>query len=237
MKIKSAKKTDVVFHYKWSTHQPVINAMLEILTPELVIEIGTGRYSSPGLITSSALKTIHIDNDPGWIALVKKENSHLITKKNEFRIHNLSLLGISNLKLLPSELTLTQKESIDEYHTALANEIKTMNYKPTMVFTDGFAACRKSSVDLLTSGVDTLIFHDAEKPIAYGYNNFNKDLYNTHDEYLLKTATSWTGFFVRKGIITFENLSTIIDKYVNTYVKSLGISKDGFELLQMPVQK
>jgi len=61
-------------------------------------------------------------------------------------------------------------------------------------------------------------------------------LYVTHDEYLLKTAMSYTGFFVRKGIITFEDLKVVMDKHVNTYVESLGISKDGIELIQMPVQ-
>jgi hypothetical protein len=237
MKIKSAKKLGISFHYKWSTHQPVNNAMLEVLKPELVIEIGTGRYSSPGLITSSALKTIHIDNDPGWIDLVRKENAHIITDKNEFRIHDIIPLGIASLRVLPSELTPMQKDSIDNYHNELAAEIKAMNYKSTMIFTDGFASCRKSSVDILTSGVDVLIFHDAEKPAVYGYNNLNKDLYNTHNEYLLKTALSWTGFFIRKGIITFEDLSMIIDKHVDIYVKDLNISRAGFELVQMPIQK
>jgi|TARA_R110000744_G_scaffold379925_2_gene499198 hypothetical protein len=237
MKIKSAKKLGAKFHYKWSTHQPVTNAMLEVLKPELVVEIGTGRYSSPGLITSNALKTIHIDNEPGWIDLVKKENAEIITDKNEFRIHDIIPLGIASLKVLPSELNPMQKESIDNYHTELAAEIKAMNYKSTMIFTDGFASCRKSSVDLLTSGVDSMIFHDAEKPAAYGYDNLNKDLYNTHDEYLLRTAMSYTGFFVRKGIITFEDLKVIMDKHVNVYVESLGISKDGIELIQMPVQQ
>ena len=31
MKIKSAKKLGAKFHYKWSTHQPVTNTMLEVL--------------------------------------------------------------------------------------------------------------------------------------------------------------------------------------------------------------
>jgi hypothetical protein len=234
MKIKSAKKFGKKFHYKWSTHQPVISTMMEILKPELIIELGTGRYSSPGLISStSALKTIHIDNDAEWIRLIQEENSHLITEKNEFRVHDVLSLGITSLKTLPSMLTLEQKTFIDQYHNNLAEEIKKMNFKSSMIFTDGFAACRKSSVDLLTDVSDSLIFHDAEKPQAYGYDNLNKDLYNTHDEYLLKTATSYTGFFVRKGIISFEDLNTIMNKHINVYIKNLDISKDKFELIVM----
>ena len=234
MKIKSAKKFGKQFHYKWSTHQPVISTMMEILKPELIIELGTGRYSSPGLISStSALKTIHIDNDAEWIRLIQEENSHLITEKNEFRVHDVLSLGITSLKTLPSMLTLEQKTFIDQYHNNLAEEIKKMNFKSSMIFTDGFAACRKSSVDLLTGVSDSLIFHDAEKPQAYGYDNLNKDLYNTHDEYLLKTATSYTGFFVRKGIISFEDLNTIMNKHINVYIKNLDISKDKFELIVM----
>ena len=164
MKIKSAKKFGKKFHYKWSTHQPVISTMMEILKPELIIELGTGRYSSPGLISStSALKTIHIDNDAEWIRLIQEENSHLITEKNEFRVHDVLSLGITSLKTLPSMLTLEQKTFIDQYHNNLAEEIKKMNFKSSMIFTDGFAACRKSSVDLLTGVSDSLIFHDAEK--------------------------------------------------------------------------
>jgi hypothetical protein len=231
MKIKSIKKLGKKFHYKWSTHQPVIDAILEILNPDLIIELGTGRFSSPRLLKSNVLKTIHIDNDSNWINLIKKENANLITNKNEFRVHELS--EASHNSILLNDITPKQLTEIQDYYIKLANEIELINPKSSMIFTDGFACCRQLSVNILTNKVDSMIFHDAEKPEIYGYNNLNKEINNTHDEYLLKTATSYTGFFIRKGIISFDKLSIILDNHIDAYIKELDISKKGFELIQI----
>jgi len=233
MKIKNANKLGKNFHYRWSTHQPVVKAMVKLIKPELIIELGVGRYSTPMFAKFDAKKIIHIESERGWLDLVCKENSNVITDKSEFRHHDISNLGITSIKTLPSELTNEQKIKIDAYYNALATEIKTMPYKSSVFFTDGFAACRKSTIECLTSITDVMIFHDAEKPVAYGYDKLSLELYNTHDEYLLKTATSWTGFMIRKGLSNFNDLAILIDDEVNSYIAELGISKDGFELIQM----
>lgn len=233
MKIKSAKKLGKNFHYRWSTHQPVVRAMVELIKPELILELGVGRYSTPLFVRFPyAQKIIHVESEQGWLDLVKKENLGSITPKSEFRHHDLSGLGIESIKTLPSMLSEHQTNEINKYYNALAHEITTMPYKSSIIFTDGFASCRKSTVDCLTSVTDVMIFHDAEKPAAYGYDKLEPKLYETHDEYLLKTATSWTGFMIKKDIATEFEIKSIIDKYVDIYIKELDIDRKGFELIK-----
>ena len=235
MKIKTPEKRGgVQFIFKWGSHQPVVNAMVELISPKLIVELGVGRYSTPIFLKFKAEKILHIDNDSGWLELVKKENADNITDKSEFRHHDLSKVNINKLNILPSELDQDQKNFIDRYYKDLYKEIETMNYKSSIIFTDGFASCRKSSVDILTEITDALIFHDAEEPKTYGYDSLNQEIHKTHDEYLLKTSTSWTGFFIRKGIIDFKNLNILLDKHINKFVEDLGITKEGFKLIQMP---
>lgn len=234
MKIKTpGKRGGVKFIFKWGSHQPVVNAMVELISPELIVELGVGRYSTPMFLKFNAKKILHIDNDPGWLDLIKQENADIITEKSEFRLHDLSTVNIDKLSILITELDQDQKNFIDQYYKELNKEIKKMNYKSSLIFTDGFASCRKASVDILTKDTDTLIFHDAEEPATYGYDNLDKEIYKTHDEYLLKTSTSWTGFFIRKGIIDFENLNLLLDKHIDNFVNDLGIEKKGFELIYM----
>ena len=232
MRIKSAKKFGKNFHYRWSTHQPVVRAMVELINPELILELGVGRYSTPLFVRFPAQKIIHVESEQGWLNLVKEENLGAITSKSEWRHHDIAPLGIESIKILPSQLNESQKTAIDNYYTSLANEIKIMPYKSSLIFTDGFASCRKSTVDCLTGVTDVMIFHDAEKPEEYGYDKLEPKLYETHDEYLLKTATSWTGFMIKKDIATESEIKSIIDKYVDIYIAELGIDRKGFELVK-----
>jgi hypothetical protein len=193
MKIKTpGKRGGVKFIFKWGSHQPVVNAMVELISPELIVELGVGRYSTPMFLKFNAKKILHIDNDPGWLDLIKQENADIITEKSEFRLHDLSTVNIDKLSILITELDQDQKNFIDQYYKELNKEIKKINYK-----------------------------------------NLDKEIYKTHDEYLLKTSTSWTGFFIRKGIIDFENLNLLLDKHIDNFVNDLGIEKKGFELIYM----
>ena len=232
MRIKSAKKFGKNFHYRWSTHQPVVRAMVELINPEIILELGVGRYSTPLFVKFPAQKIIHVESEQGWLDLVKKENADGITSKSEFRHHDIAPLGIESIKILPSQLNESQKSAIDNYYQSLATEIEIMPYKSSLIFTDGFASCRKSTVDCLTGVTDVMIFHDAEKPEEYGYDKLEPKLYETHDEYLLKTATSWTGFMIKKDIATEERINEVINKYVDIYIAELGIDRKGFELVK-----
>lgn len=229
MKIKSEKKFGKNFKYRWSSHQPVINTILELLNPKLIIELGVGTYSTPLLLNSNAIKTIHIDNDSGWIDLVKKENN--ISIKNDFRTHILD--NNINLKIPLKDLSQNQKSRIANYYNELLKEINEINYRPSVIFTDGFTCCRKLSIDILTKSVDVMIYHDAEHPELYGYDNLDTSINDSYEQYILQTATSWTGFFIRKGLIDTDTLNSTMDKYVKQYIENLDISADGFNFLQI----
>ena len=230
MKIKKQKLTKEI--YKWSTHTPVIQTFLKLIKPELAIELGVGRYSTPLFLNYPyAKKILHIDNEAGWLDVVKRENEKNIKNISEFRHHDLLPLGITSLKLLPSELNSIQKNEIEKYYNDFKNEVIKLNYKTSLIFTDGFASCRKATVDILTPITDVMIYHDAEKPVTYGYDKLEKTLYETHDEYVLETATSFTGFFIRKNLFNFEELKQELDNQISIYANSLGISKSDFNLV------
>ena len=81
-----------------------------------------------------------------------EQEYNILLEKFKMKEHEMSNLS--------DQLNESQKTAIDSYYTSLANEIKIMPYKSSLIFTDGFASCRKSTVDCLTGVTDVMIFHD-----------------------------------------------------------------------------
>jgi hypothetical protein len=222
--------TEKDFVYKWSSHVPVINTMLEILNPELIVELGIGYFSTPLFFESNAKKILHIENDKTWLSTVKEKYKNKIENKSEFRYHNMG--NIDPAKEL-KYISQIQKKEIEKYYRELSIEIKAMNYKSVLMFIDGFTCCRRLSIDMLTNDSQIAIYHDANRPVLYDYCNIKKDLYKIYDNYILKTATTHTGFFIKKNLIEQTKLFNIMDKHIHNYVKEINITKEGFELIKI----
>jgi hypothetical protein len=229
-KIKTYETHGLDFVYRWSTHVPVINTSLEILNPELVVELGIGHFSSPLFFKSNIKKILHIENDENWLSMVKEKHKDKIKNNSEFRHHN---IGDIDLSTRLKDISQTQKKEIEKYYTELSIEIKSMTYKSALMFTDGFTCARRLSIDILTNDFQIVIYHDAEDRETYDYNNIKKDLYKTYDNYVLKTTRTYTGFFMKKGLIEQIKLHSIMDKHIHNYIKELNITREGFELIKI----
>ena len=218
------------FVYRWSTHVPVVNTILEILNPELIVELGIGHFSSPLFFNSNAKKIIHIENDKNWLSIIKKEYLNKIDNRSEFRHH---ILNNINLSKHLNDLSQNERKEIENYYSNLSSEIKTMNFKTALMFTDGYTSTRRLSIDILTKDFQVVIYHDAEEPKTYDYYNIKKELYESYDNYILKTIRTHTGFFIKKNYVEQNTLKTIMNKNIHNYVKSINVNNEGFELIKI----
>jgi len=228
MKIKTQEKYGGTFTYRWSSHTPVIYTALELLKPELIVELGMGFFSSPIFFKSDAKKTIHVENTQEWIDLIKDKHKDIIDEsKSEFLYQN---IGDVKLQTKYIELNDEQKKSIDVYYKDLLSKVNQLNYNSKLMFTDGFTALRRPSIDILTNDFDMTIYHDAEDTENYDYNNIDESLKEQNDHYLLKTATTYTGFFIKKDSYDKEQLKQIMNKSVERYAREINISTDDIVL-------
>jgi len=213
--------------FKWSSHQPLINAGIKILNPELIVELGIGYYSTPLLNSSNAGKIIHIENEKEWLEIVQKED--IFSQKNDFRHH---FLGEQiNKSTSQSVISEDQKESIVEYYKSLKNEILNLNYTKRMLFVDHFTCARALSINTLYSVFDIIIYHDAEYPEIYNYV-FDSDIKKSHDHYVFCPESSHTGIFLRHNLSSYDTIVTILKEEFEKYALGLNIKNTKFDLIK-----
>jgi hypothetical protein len=227
MKIKTEATHGKDFTYRWSTHVPVINTIIEILKPYLIVELGVGFFSTPLLLKSKAQKTIHIENQEYWLQHIQDIHKNLLNEKNEFLLHSLH----KSVELVTPEKELNEeiKQNIIQYYLNLSDKIKNMNYKKSMLVIDNYTCTRKISLDILTNCFNVVVYHDAEDEI-YNYKNLDKSLFENYDNYILETPRTDTGIFIKKNTIKEEELKKVLNTYINNYTNDLSISKEGFNL-------
>lgn len=186
--------------YAYSTHQPLIQAVLNLYKPQFVLELGAGLHSTP---LFKGTNYLGIENDRQWIDVIKKEFGVDIT------FHDLGDIGISTYL---HQMTEAQKEFIRNYYLSL----DLPDIKPNLLFIDSYPSCRAIAMNTLRDKFDLMIFHDAEPGTFQvdGYDTVNMEGFNT---YYLKTSANWTGLMVKedKG---FELLKAVISPIIAQYL-------------------
>jgi len=215
--------------FKWSSHNPVIYSILEILNPEFILELGIGNYSSPLFLNSKAKKIIHIENDIDWINTIKSK--YQFDERSEIIYHNLND-EVSNSTPRHKVPEACLKES-EEFYNNLGQKLLMSNSVGKLLFVDHFACLRTMSINILGNGFDAIIFHDAETPQIYNYDELSSNLKIKFDCYILKTPSSWTGFYIKKNLIAAEKLKTIVYKYAEEFGKPFNIPLESFSLEEL----
>lgn len=212
--------------FKWSSHNPVIMTALELLSPEFVLELGVGNFSTPLFLASSATKIWHIENDRPWLDHVLAHFK--IDHRSEFRYHEISdrVNKSTAWSSLPTDLQAAQHT----YYTGLAHEISQEAITPRLLFVDHFTCVRTLSINLLAEQFDWVIYHDAETPEVYGYQDIDRALSNDFDQYVLHTSSSWTGMLIRRDKIVGEDIHTAMMANCETFGRSYGRSIAEFSL-------
>jgi hypothetical protein len=169
--------------YEASTHIPILRAVVREYNPLFILELGIGIHSTPHLVYS---RYVGIENDPEWIARVKK-----LFPDIEVIYHQTDLNIGTNLK----EITPDKEEEIASYYRSL----NIPDLHPNFLFVDNYVAFRTLAITELKDRFDIIAYHDcqAEGVEQYQYYRLNKEGFNS---YCLKSPTSWTCLMVRSEI-------------------------------------
>ena len=184
--------------YEYSTHIPMLRAVMRDYKPLFVLELGIGLYSTPILCKSSYLG---IENNFDWIL-------EIIGLYPEATVmHHRTDIGVSTLL---KDLNEEQKSKISEYYKSLIIP----GIHPNFLFVDNYASFRTIAINELRDKFDLIAYHDCQPDgvRAYAYDNLNKEGFNS---YYLKSPTSWTCLMVRpdidKGMIDLPIDDYLID--------------------------
>lgn len=182
--------------YESSTHQPLVKAVLEAYSPEFVLELGIGNYSTP---LFAWLNYCGVDNDEDWIQLMRARslNIWLIHHKVDF-----------NKGDRPESLSQVQRDSLKSYY----NELTILPQRPNLLFVDCYTASRTIAINTLKDRFDLIIFHDCQPEglMVYGYDKIETKGFGMK---FLKSPTAWTALMYR------QNKELNIEKYINEYLK------------------
>jgi hypothetical protein len=212
-------------NWAWSTHVPMIKAMIEVFKPELIVELGTGMHSTPEFLKASSKKLFFIDNDSRWLDYIKQENK--FDERCEVIFHDLGN-GV-NLTTTLEEISKEQQKEMKNYFLEFGKKINEIDLDKKFLFVDQFRCSRNMSINLLYNNFDVIVYHDAEAPEWYDYK-FDNAIYDNFNYYILKTPTSWTGCFIKKEYNLEKDLFDKISPYITEYCNNINENRTGFYL-------
>lgn len=210
--------------FKWSSHNPAILTALELVLPNIIVELGVGNFSTPLFLQSSAKKIIHIENDSQWLGAM--QDQYTVADRNEFRLHYIAdNVGKSTpLSSLPQHTV----DQCKQYYQELQQEVSNFDLGSKLLFVDHYSCLRGMSINSLAHSFDAIVYHDAETPEVYDYQTIDADLSDVFDRWILKTSSSWTGFMIRKNLVSVEVLEETMRKHCETFGHDYGKSLDEF---------
>jgi phage antirepressor YoqD-like protein len=193
--------------YAWSTHQPLIRAIMELYKPAFVLELGIGNNSTPVLLEYTT-KLLSIENNLEWIDVIKKRY-----KEIDVIYHDLDNITVDTLL---KNLNEEQKKKITDYYLKL----KIPELKPNFLFVDQYASCRTLSINSLGEKFDFIMYHDCD-PTGYNANQYSLINIKGYNTYYLETPTTWTAAMIKKEIdLGYEELFKIINSHIIIYKKN-----------------
>lgn len=211
----------IVNDYEWSTHIPLNQAIVEVMQPKLIVELGTGLHSTPIFLKSTAEKLYFIDNDANWLNEIKKNNQF----DDRCTIMHHDLGSEIHLTTFLRELSQEKRNEITNYYKELSKTITSIDVKPKMLFVDHYTCARALSINTLYKDFDLVLYHDCQPKGTKWYEYyFESDLYKNYDSYFLRSPTSWTGCFVKKEYDIEISLRTIITPFIKKYCEENNLA-------------
>lgn len=208
--------------FKWSSHKPVLLAALDLFKPRLILELGVGNFSTPVLIDSPADRTIHVENDGSWLAMVQEQ--HGDHTGSEFMHHSLPFYVTKSTRA--QDVDPATLQSAQEFYQDLKQQMTTPS---CLIFVDHFTCLRTLAINTLFSAADCLIYHDAETPEVYDYQRIDQSSPD-FDRFVLKTPSSWTGFWVRRSVISSDLMRRAVMDHAENFGRGFGLQRTHFEI-------
>ncbi len=221
----------IITDWEWNTHQPLLKMLIEVIGPKLIVELGTGIFSSPIFFKSNAEKLFFIDNDEKWLEKIQKEN--ISDSRCIFRFHNLGDKIIISTPV--SDLKEVEFKKIQTYYVNFSKEIDLERHAPKLLFVDHFRCARALAINSMFNSFDVIAYHDSQSPngtLHYQYF-FDKEIYKKFNLFCLKTSTSWTHVFIRKTFHSLEKeLFQKIQPHINNYIKENNLPEQSVYLVK-----
>ena len=214
-------------HYDWSSHLPLIKAVLSVFKPEMVMELGTGLHSTKAFAECPDIKKlICVEQDKEWLDEVQGKINNLDI---QFIFDDMTDYAVVFQQFL-KDLNIEQRNAISQHYLEFAMG-KTDEYRelvPKLLFVDNFTSCRALAIDVMYNFFDIFIYHDCEPNGILWYEYyFNKDIQRLYVHYVLKTPTAWTGCFIRRSLhdyTTEEKLRLAVQPYCDEFSSAHGLN-------------
>jgi len=189
---------------EWTTHQPLIKAVMQSYKPKFVLELGMGNFSTP-LFLQKDVAYLGVENDLNWIGHLKNNLGPMNTI-----FHDLGP-GVK-LGTHLNEISENIRASIVDFY----KNLKYPDLKPNVLFVDQFTSCRTLSINTLGEYFDVIIYHDCQPAgiPCYSYDLINLEGFQI---FTLKSDISWTGLMVKKYNNDF---SKVIKLFIQEYKKN-----------------
>ncbi len=150
------------------------------------------------------------------------------------------IVTLSSIKLMPKIRTMNpgtrhhdlhtdQKEELWEIYNDFRSVLNTKG-KFALLFVDGFTASRNLCINMWYDKFDIVVYHDCEPNSVDFYEyKFKKELTDNYDHYKVTTPVSWTGFFVKKGILVDAD---VLRRYIDEYCDATGLQRTDMDIIK-----
>jgi len=200
--------TDQHVEQTWGSHQPFLHAIMEILKPHQVVELGCGKYSTP-IIEKYATLIITVEHDQGWAYKIIKSICDHPHHKWIIQPFN----GINNSTRRP-DMSHAAKSAVDSFYKVL--KLPSTDF----LFVDTFTCARVPAMIHLTQYAEMVMLHDLEgnSPQHYNFEEIGDVMkgwyrYRFAPEGMVNKIhqVPWTDLFSRRMLDT-DKLQPVIDR-------------------------
>ncbi len=185
---KSTLSAAASLSFKYGTHRPVLQALLEVFQPHGVLELGAGTVSTP-LFYDYGKKLISIETNDQWIQAL----AGAFPDRENFTLIHHPLANISERTRIGAISKQVKDECVKFYAGVIAR-----NPELDLLFIDHVSGLRACTLAALFPRFDFVVYHDAEDR-GYGYDLLEQHDTSSHYHFVLQTLVPHTGFLIRKS--------------------------------------
>jgi len=179
--------------YKWGSHIPVLQTIMDIFNPNNILELGMGRYSTPLLYQYNKQLT-SIETNLNWFQTVK----HTLKEGGNFKpiYHDINLHTYTKFNEISKD---TKQECINFYKSFIPSNLD-------LLFVDHISGLRSNTILSLLRRFKFIVYHDAEQIDKYNYSSLSKENTKDYIHIINKTPIVHTGILIHKNYISNINM-------------------------------
>ena len=174
--------------YKWGSHRPFLNALLDTTQIKDVTELGTGFFST-GTFLSRGLNVRSIENDLAW-------RDKVLEAFPDHKVEFHAMLGI--------QVGTRQREIPEEWVPIIRASYRQLNLSGDLLFVDQFSGLRAYSIEETYNNFNFIVFHDSERG-GYGYDDMKYS--NNYIRF------DYKDLFVHTSMLYYRNTDFDLDEF------------------------